>query len=634
MERKKCYYKAFNFCIILVFIMSCMCTPVFAEDYKKVTKIEGLEETVDKYMEKSLKEYNIAGVTLVVVKDGGVVLKKGYGYSDVKKKISVNPDNTLFEIGSITKVFTATAAMQLVEQGKVDLNTDINEYLKDIKIENKYDKPITLANLLTNTGGFAEKVDGIFSEKLLDKPVPLYNTIKNKMPPLVRPSGEVVQYSNYGYALIGLIVEQVSGIPFDKYVEDNIFKPLNMNNTSYSLSSSILSKMSKGYVYENEKFIEKPLGSIIVHPAGSIVSTADDMAKFLITHLQNGNYEDKRILKEKTAISMHTRQFTQHDLMPGYTYGLYENFKNNKIIMHDGDVNLFISQLSLFPEENLGFFISYNTLDDGQLRDGFEEELYKFFKVKLDQKENNIKKQSSKLNKNLKGFEGDYVFAQRLLEGPLKIRGLFLKMNVSIDDNGTLNLKGFDTSLSGKYEQIEKNLFVNKENKRHLFLKQDKEGNKYLIMNMKVPMQTLEKLSVGEVFMETFVKYFFLIISILGCMMSFIQLFRKKKKKYVGATRRIKTISNTICLLNLFLAIGVMMVMFTQSDSFRQNVLIVVNLISIAIATSVVFISFSLISVWKKNVMPIWSRVFYIFVILAGIGALTYMYFLDVIFFV
>ncbi|OEH94429.1 serine hydrolase domain-containing protein [Bacillus solimangrovi] len=633
MEWKKCYYKALNFCITFVFIMFFMCTSVLAQNSSELAKIEDFEEMIDNYMEKSLKEYHIAGATIVVVKDGEVLLKKGYGYSDVEKKIPVDTNKTFFRVGSVTKIFTATAAMQLVEQGKIDLDTDINKYLKGLKIDTKYDTPITLANLLTHTGGFAESVDGIYSEKLLDEPVPLYDTIKNNMPPLIRPSGEVIQYSNYGYALIGHIVEQVSGIPFDQYVEENIFKPLNMKNTRYSLSSSMLSEMSKGYNYKNGNFVEKPLGSIIVHPAGSIVSTSNDMSKFLTAHLQNGKYGDKRILKEETAISMQNRQFTQHNLMPGYGYGFHENFKNNKIIMHDGDADLFTSQLSILPEENLGYFISYNTLDDGQLRNGFEEELYKFLKVNLDQKLENLKERPFKSNKDLKDFEGDYVFAQRLLEGPLKIRGLFLKMKVSIDQNGELNLKVFDTSLSGDYIQIERGLFVNKENSRSILLKEDKEGNKYLIVDMNVPIQTLEKLGTLEAFMETYIRSFVIIISILGCMLSFINLFRRKKK-YKGIERRTKIIVNLICLLNLFLAISMIMVMFSQSDSFRHYILIVVNLVSIGIATSVLFLCYSLVSVWKRNFLPLWNKIFYILVILAGIGALIYVSFLDVIFFV
>ncbi|WP_163240819.1 serine hydrolase domain-containing protein [Bacillus aquiflavi] len=634
------FYQIISLTIIFIFIMSFMGTSVYAKDTDN--EVEKLEKIIDQFMKNGLKKNHVAGATLVVVKDGHVLLKKGYGYSDVEKKVPVDPDETLFRIGSITKLFTATAAMQFAEKGEIDLHTDINQYLKEIKIENDDETPLTMASLLTNTGGFADSNDGVYSEKLLDELVPLSNTIKNKMPSLIRAPDELIQYSNHGFSLIGYIVEQVSGIPFNQYIEENIFKPLQMNNSYYFLSPQNLYKASKGYAYENKSFTEKPIGSIIVHPAGSIVATAEDMSKFLIAHLQNGKYEENTILKEDTAIEMHTRQFSQHDLMPGYGYGFYENYKNHKIMLHDGDTDSFTSQLSILPEENLGFFISYNTLDDGKLRDEFEEELYKFFGIELEEK-TIVTEAFDGNTRQLEIFEGDYVFVNRLLEGPLKARGLFLKVKVRVGENGKLNLKVFDPSLGGSYKQIDENLFVNEKNHRRLLLKEGEDGSKYLFINTKVPMQSFEKLTDQEVFMESYLRPFVFIVALLGCLVSFFRLFRRRRKKKKkkkkkqsenSVVKRARKISSRICFLILFLGIGMILVIFTQSDGLRQGVLIGVNLMSIITAIQILLSIFLFVSVWKQKFLSIWSKGFYTLVTMAGIGALVYVYFLDLFFFI
>ncbi|MGC5328168.1 serine hydrolase domain-containing protein [Brevibacillus sp. SYSU BS000544] len=629
---KNDYLTKVIYCFLIVLLgLSMMDMSAFAEGASKGA--ESLEKTVDRYMEKSLTQNKIAGATVVVVKDGNVLLKKGYGFADVEHKIPVDADKTLFPIGSVTKLFTATAAMQLVDEGKIDLNADIQTYLKDVKIENKYGTPLTMRHLLTQTGGFEESINGVYSEQLLNQPAALDGTIKNHLPKLVRRPGEVIQYSNHGYALIGYIVERVSGMPFDQYVQEKIFQPLQMSNSSYFLSPEILPRTTKGFAYENEGFTPKQLGSILVHPAGSICATAEDMSKFILAHLQDGKYGEARILQEKTAKDMKSLQFTSHPMMPGYGYGFYQSYKNRNIMLHDGDTDYFTSQLSLLPEKNLGYFISYNTQDDGLLRDGFEEELYKFFGVELQDKISPTTQAipaNATSNEDIKKFDGDYVFAQRLLEGPLKIRGLFLKTSIETDEKGDIHLKVFDTSLNGKYERVDQNLFVNKETNKLIYLKEGSEGNKYLTVNMKVPLQTLVKLSPSEVFMESYIRPFIFAVSFIGCLIGFFQLFRRRKtKKYEGVALRAKRISSLICLFILLFGISLILIMFTQSDDFRQNVLIAVNVIITILAAGVVLSSISLAYVTRQRLLPFWNIGFYTCVMFAGIGAISYAYFLD-----
>ncbi|WBW96690.1 serine hydrolase domain-containing protein [Oceanirhabdus sp. W0125-5] len=614
---KKINFKGIRWYIIFIFMISFICMPVLAKDYKEDKEDIKFQKMVDDYMRKSMKEYHIPGVTLVAVKDGEILLKKGYGYADLDNKIPVEPDKTLFRIGSVTKLFTATAAMQLVEQGKIDLNKDINEYLKDFKIESKYNKPVTMANLLTHTAGFDESFKNGFSYKLVNELKPLEDTLKNGMPPVVRQAGEVIQYSNHGYALIGYIVEQVSGMSFDKYVEENIFSPLGMNESKYFLSSEILNRTSNGYKYKNGEFKAQELGSILVHPAGSICSTADDMGKFLIAHLQNGKYKNNRILDESTAETMHTVQFTNHKFIPGYAYGFYQNGKNFGIIEHGGDTNNFASLLSLYPEKNIGFFISYNRQDE-RLREGFEEEFYKYFIVNNESEIN--KEVLAELKGDFKKFEGDYRLVRSVRTYYDKIKFLFFKMKLRVNKSGELFIKG-DFLQAGDYAQIGQNIFKNKESDLCFILKEDMDGRQYIIFNESVHIVG-EKISTQGRIIESFIGPFFIIIALLGFIISVINLFRKNRVKYTGIALWAKRISRITCFTILILVGCLIRFMFVFNNN---NFIIFINFIGslIIICSAIMFVLG--VFIWKRGLMTLLNRIFYNLVTLAAIGAVVYM---------
>ncbi len=319
-----------------------------------------LEGIMTAYMESNY----IAGATLAVVKDGEIFFAKGYGYADVKEKKPVIADKTLFRPGSVSKLFTWTAVMQLFEQGKIDLNVDINIYLKDFKIPDTYPEPVTMTHLLTHTPGFEDFMNEIAARRAEDL-APLAEFMERKMPARVLPPGKLTSYSNYGTALAGYIVEKISGMPFEDYVEENIFKILDMQHSTFRqpLPSHLAGDMSMGYTYE--KGIYMPQGFEYINglaPAGSMSTTATDMAKFMITHLQNGKYGENRILEEETAKLMHTRLFSHDPRLDGNAHGFWEMTYNNlRMLVHPGDTILFHSLLSIVPEKNLGLFVSFNS---------------------------------------------------------------------------------------------------------------------------------------------------------------------------------------------------------------------------------------------------------------------------------
>ena len=335
-----------------------------SESSKKITKdlispID-LENFLDELIPAQLDNYNITGATISVVNDGSVYLEKGYGNRVPYSSLPVIANETLFRVGSISKTFTAIAVLQLVEDGILDLDTNVNEYLSVFQIPELYDTPITLRHLLTHTAGFEETTYSIIFASPLGFNY-LENLLANRMPDIVHEPGAITAYSNYGLALAGYIVQEISGKQFETYVEEEIFTPLEMNSSTFMqpLPSYLSSKMSVGsFSDESKGFFEY----ISVSPAGAMSSTASDMGRFMIAMLNNGSINGNRILENETVELMLSDNFVTHCELPSIGLGVYEfDYNDQKIIGHGGDTIFFHSRMMMFPESNLGVFISYNS---------------------------------------------------------------------------------------------------------------------------------------------------------------------------------------------------------------------------------------------------------------------------------
>jgi len=331
-----------------------------------------LEAFIDGVMAGQLRRQHVAGATVSVVKDGKLLFAKGYGYSDVEKRQPVDPATTLFRIGSVSKLFTWTAVMQLVEQGKLDLDTDINEYL-DFKIPDTYEQPITLRHLMTHTPGFEEDSRGLISDDSSDLQ-PMSEWLPKHIPARVRPPGVYSAYSNYGATLAGYIVQRAAGMSWEDYTDKYILEPLGMSHTTahQPLPPALKDDMSAGYKYAGGSFRPKKFEVVLRGPpAGSISSSAEDMALFMLAHLGGGAVDGKRILGEATTARMHERTFGHDPRLPGWALGFYEQTTHGlRLIGHGGDTQWFHSDLMLIPSENTGIFVSYNTDRGGQLSFG------------------------------------------------------------------------------------------------------------------------------------------------------------------------------------------------------------------------------------------------------------------------
>ena len=325
-----------------------------------------LNTFMDGLMAGQMGTAHIAGASVVIVKDGQIIFSKAYGVSDDNKTVRPLANQTLFRPGSISKLIMWTAVMQLVEQGKIDLDTDVNVYLKGIQIPDTYPgQPITMRNLMTHTAGFEESDDAKLVE--LNEAGVRFSAdgLKQMMPKRVFPPGRYSGYSNFGAALAGYIVQDVSGMDFEAYAQKNIFAPLNMTSSTFvePVPAAMKPYASDAYLYANGVFTNETEETIgVLYPAGSLFSTADDMGNFMIAHLQNGRFRDNRIMREETATLMHSAQFSSDPRMPPMDLGFYGGEVNGRtIVQHGGDLNFFHSQLTMVPGENLGIFVSYNT---------------------------------------------------------------------------------------------------------------------------------------------------------------------------------------------------------------------------------------------------------------------------------
>jgi CubicO group peptidase (beta-lactamase class C family) len=327
--------------------------------------IRELEAFLDGIMAAHMQAQEIPAAVVSVVRDGKIFFTKGYGYADIEKRIPVDPERTLFRPGSVSKLFTWTAVMQLHERGLLDLDADVNTYLKDFQIPATYPEPVTMKHLMTHTPGFEDGALGFLFVRDEKKIVPLSQSLAAHIPRRVRPPGTYSSYSNWGTALAGLIVANISGMSFEDYVEKNILMPLGMEHSTFRepLPPHLAPDMATGYKHEAGVYKKQGFEFIAnFGPAGALSASGTDMARFMIAHLQNGQFADSRILQEATAQKMHAQIYTLDPRLPGMAYGFYETRMNGqRVIGHGGDTLWFHTNLALLPAHNVGIYVSYVT---------------------------------------------------------------------------------------------------------------------------------------------------------------------------------------------------------------------------------------------------------------------------------
>jgi CubicO group peptidase (beta-lactamase class C family) len=425
--------------------------------------LEGLEPWVDAAMASGMEEEHIPGAAFVLVRDGAVVLAKGYGKADVESGRPFNADRTIFPIASVSKVFTATAVMQLVEQGRVELEADVNRYLDFAKVPSTYPQPVTIAHLLSHTAGFDELPGRrVRSESEL---MPLGRFLADRLV-RVHPPGKVTSYSSYGMSLAGLMVEDVSGTGFESYLRRHIWDPLGMKRTSIAVPDAT-STLATAYEREDGELAAVPYEIYQTPPAASILSTVEDMGRYMIALWQGGRYGENGILREQRTDLMLRRRATMHPLLPGWTLGFQESDLNGlRIVEHGGDIGGFSSLLTLMPEQGVGFFIVHH-LESNNLRFKLRQAILdRYFP---DSRALKVPVPDPKSAAGLRRFAGKYrgnIFCHSCPDGGPNVQ----EFEVEANDDGTISIWG------SRWVEVSPLYFVSADGRSRIGFAEDKSG--------------------------------------------------------------------------------------------------------------------------------------------------------------
>lgn len=399
-----------------------------------------------------LHQGEISGAVVVIVRDGKVITQRGYGYADRARMRPVDPEKTLFRIGSVSKLVTWTAVMQLVGQGKISLDQDINAYL-DFKIPPRNGQPVTMRDLLTHSAGFEDNTKYLIvagdRNRLLEFTLERY--LKDWVPGRVFDAGSTTAYSNYGAALAGYIVSRRSKRSFDDYVDRAIFAPLGMARSTFRqpLPTALRSEMAQGY---STAFGEaQPFEMVAASPAGSMSATGADMARFMIAHLSGG----ASLMTEAAAASMHDIEVRRTRSLPGMALGFYRDDRNGfRVIGHGGDTELFHSDLHLVLDRRVGIFVSANSGSKQEWRSlFFKAFMDRYFPVDQIAAVPSLYRAS---NAHAMQIAGTYWSTRRPISGPIAFTTTLRQFTITTNADGTLSgLPGVESPDTIKWREID-----------------------------------------------------------------------------------------------------------------------------------------------------------------------------------
>ena len=344
-----------------------------------------LEAFVDGLMRRGMTEDHIAGATIAVVQNGQVVLKKGYGVASLKNRRAVDPDKTLFRVASISKTFTWIALMNEIEAGRMRLDAPVNLYLPEaLQVKSRKrmifwdtnQPPVRVRDLMTHTPGFEDRALGQLFEEDWKRVRPLNEYLRQERPRRVRAPGVLPAYSNYGAALAGAAVSNVTGKPFEQLVADEIIFPAGMTHTTFRdarpwrddlpapMTEALAADRSDGFRWTPLGWREQPpelTGQIA--PAGGASSTAADMSRYMLLLLGNGTIDGKTIYSQRTAQAFRTPMYRPATDAAGWNAGFQDIPLpgDRRGFGHAGDTLWFHSNLVVVPDLNMGIFIAVNT---------------------------------------------------------------------------------------------------------------------------------------------------------------------------------------------------------------------------------------------------------------------------------
>jgi CubicO group peptidase (beta-lactamase class C family) len=602
-----------------------------------------LEAFLDDYFSSKMAEYHIAGAAVSVVKDGKLLFAKGYGYADIEKGIPVDPEQTIFRIGSVGKTFTWTAVMQLVEQGKLDLDADVNTYL-DFRIPDTYPQPITLKHLMTHTSGIEDRwLESLVSDA--GELVPEREWLIANFPGRVRPPGEAAGYSNYNPMLAGYIVARVSGEPYDQYIQEYIFDPLGMAHSTVQLQmpADLRPFASMSYTYVDGAF--QPFPDYFIQPAvlpsGFHQASVTDMARFMIAHLQNGFYGDPaaevRILEETTAQQMHSVQYAPDPRLLGMTYGFADMSDNGQWTLgHEGYAPVMSSQLLLLPDQNLGVFVIFNSLGarEGGLttqHTGFQRAFFDHYypapAAAPIQPPPDFAERAGR-------FVGLYREANSHSTTPEKVMGLFGALEISDPGDGTLLIPMQGLEL--RFVEVEPLYFRQVDGPFALVFREDDRGRITHVFTDVQPQNAFVKLDWYET------PGFNLALA-LGCVLVFLSMIPVAVIRFIRNRRPAvnrkpapdgagvaQLVILGISVLNLLFLVGIALWFRPMRPSELHGISLIVEIVmGLGVLAAVLTVGALVYTVlaWKNGYWGIASRAYYTLVTIAAVAFVWFLHY-------
>lgn len=385
-----------------------------------------------------MRERHLPGAVVVAVQDGAILLARGYGVADLKTGRPIDPETTLFRVASVSKLFTATALMQLVEDGRIDLDDDVAPWVPAVPLASSFGDPVRVWNLLTHTGGFDDAFLGS-SQRLEDAPVALANQLAGHMPSRVMPPGRWISYSNYGVALVGHLVERASGEAFGEWVRRRIFEPLGMRRSGFGLPAPPPPELAQGYEWTGRAYRAEPPDRSRIGPAGDLYTTGTDIARFMIAHLQRGQIDGVRILRPETADRMQAQRFTHHPRLDGWCLGFHERHLGGvRTIGHGGSWRGFGTELVLVPEHGFGLFVSTTRAHDARFFDGVSKSVFERFFPVSGPRDDADARTFSLERAELARYEGRWLPSRHVRHDVLKLGLLSAEVVTAVDGEGTL----------------------------------------------------------------------------------------------------------------------------------------------------------------------------------------------------
>lgn len=429
--------KVFTFLFLVVTLITAL-SPVTATNPELTN--EAIDQFLNTFVPYAMQRHHVPGVFFAAVKDGEILAMRGFGYSDIEAKLCVDPMTTALRAGSVAKLFTGMAVMQLVEQGRLNLNEDVNKYIKGFRIPDTYPEHITLRHLLTHTAGFDERnLRAAEFGKTVYPQLSAY--LAAEQPPRIRPPGQLIQYSNYGVALAGYIVECVSGMPFAQYVQKKILIPLGMEHSSFELTANIKNLLAASYTWQKGQYVEVPYVHISATPAGGLITTAADMAIFMIANLNKGKFNQTRVLGAQYLNSMQAQQFIHHPELTGVGYTWWIGRRNGyRVLYHGGDIWQFSTQLLLVPEENFGLFICGNSPGAAVLNNEFISEFFATFFPESELQGTSAPTAGKRWPAAPAAVSGMYRTTRYSLSTAEKVMSLLTQFRLAANRDGTLTL--------------------------------------------------------------------------------------------------------------------------------------------------------------------------------------------------